>query len=397
MTRWLATPGTDRSWVWVVTGLLTAGAVVLSWWLGDGCYRQAPAVAVAPVRAAASAIDAWAPIPSVPANGWLPESRWSAAPAFDVRECTVKVAAILDMPPGVDDVPSLDQPRFVPASAARWLGAAEEVIGVVVGGVARCYPLPIVRWHNVVNDRVAGQPLAVVFDPISGASLAVSRKVTGQTLTFGVSGKAYNGCVLLYDREGRSLWYPLRGDCLTGPRAGRVRLQYLPAERTTWEAWHARYRGSEVLSRNTGYGRAYEMDPYAHAPIGPGGRVVNYWAEPALTLAPPVKSSPNRGLAPKTIVLGVRVGSRAIAFAPAPVRSGGSVVFTGEAAGKPLQVVCDWRPATRRFTATLVGAPPPHQVACFWYAWQAAYPDTELVHLAAATDRPEAPYVSTQP
>lgn len=37
----------------------------------------------------------------------------------------------------------------------------EQVIGVKLNGVARAYPLRILSWHELVNDRFADLPVLV--------------------------------------------------------------------------------------------------------------------------------------------------------------------------------------------------------------------------------------------
>ncbi len=54
-------------------------------------------------------------------------------------------------------------PRVVPAEDARWLEAGSEVFGVVLDGEARAYPIPMIAYHHVVNDRLAGIPVAVTY------------------------------------------------------------------------------------------------------------------------------------------------------------------------------------------------------------------------------------------
>jgi len=54
-------------------------------------------------------------------------------------------------------------PRVVAAEDARWLEAGSEVFGVVIDGEARAYPIPMIAYHHVVNDRLAGIPIAVTY------------------------------------------------------------------------------------------------------------------------------------------------------------------------------------------------------------------------------------------
>ena len=54
--------------------------------------------------------------------------------------------------PGKDDIPSLTDPEFVPADKASFMGDSDMVLGVVIGGKAKAYPVKIMSWHEAVND-----------------------------------------------------------------------------------------------------------------------------------------------------------------------------------------------------------------------------------------------------
>jgi len=59
-------------------------------------------------------------------------------------------------------LPATD-PATVPAAEANWLRPGDEVFGVVLGDVARAYPIPMLAYHHVVNDVLAGIPIAVTY------------------------------------------------------------------------------------------------------------------------------------------------------------------------------------------------------------------------------------------
>jgi len=63
----------------------------------------------------------------------------------------------------LDAIQALDDPPTVDARQADFMDAEELVLGVVVEGVARAYPLRHLDWHEVVNDRLAEQPIAVTW------------------------------------------------------------------------------------------------------------------------------------------------------------------------------------------------------------------------------------------
>ena len=47
-----------------------------------------------------------------------------------------------------------------PAAQADW-SDDERILGVVVAGQARAYPVAILNWHELVNDTLGGEPILV--------------------------------------------------------------------------------------------------------------------------------------------------------------------------------------------------------------------------------------------
>ncbi len=62
-----------------------------------------------------------------------------------------------------DGIPALTNPRHVPARAATYLTPDELVLGLVVRGEARAYPLRIMDWHEMANDVVGGVPISLAY------------------------------------------------------------------------------------------------------------------------------------------------------------------------------------------------------------------------------------------
>ena len=59
-------------------------------------------------------------------------------------------------------LPATD-PATLPAGMAEHLLPEDEVFGVVVKDRARAYPVTMISYHHVVNDVVAGIPIAVTY------------------------------------------------------------------------------------------------------------------------------------------------------------------------------------------------------------------------------------------
>jgi hypothetical protein len=62
-----------------------------------------------------------------------------------------------------DAIPALIKPAYLTASKASDIYDQEEVIGVVINGDARAYPLSTLSAHEIVDDDIGGQPVAVTW------------------------------------------------------------------------------------------------------------------------------------------------------------------------------------------------------------------------------------------
>ena len=60
-----------------------------------------------------------------------------------------------------DGIPDLANPLMISAGEADYLAGDERVFGVAINGDARAYPLRIVNAHEMVNDSVGGEPIAL--------------------------------------------------------------------------------------------------------------------------------------------------------------------------------------------------------------------------------------------
>ena len=61
----------------------------------------------------------------------------------------------------VDGIPDLREPRMIPPEEAGYLQPHERVYGVSINGDNRAYPLRIANAHEMVNDVVGGEPIAL--------------------------------------------------------------------------------------------------------------------------------------------------------------------------------------------------------------------------------------------
>src|SRR5262245_22361872 len=148
----------------------------------------------------------------------------------------------------VEGSPALDEPAHTPAELASWLGGGEPVVGIALGGEARAYPLRILDWHELVNDRLGGVPFALAYCTLSGSALAYDARRAGEApYRFSTSGLLHKSNKLMLDRDTRTLWSQLTGRAVLGALADRERvLPLLPAVVTSWDAWKKRHPDTTV-------------------------------------------------------------------------------------------------------------------------------------------------------
>jgi len=185
-----------------------------------------------------------------------------AWPKTDFTKSLIKLSEIQHGGPPKDGIPAIDRPHFDTASQARdWLSPQEPVIVLRLSGRARAYPLQILMYHEIVNDVVAGMPVAVTFCPLCNASLVFDRRVGNRILDFGTTGRLRKSDLVMYDRQTETWWQQFTGQAIVGTLAG-TQLKMLTAEVVAFDAFLAAYPLGEVLSRRTGHTRPYGRNPY---------------------------------------------------------------------------------------------------------------------------------------
>jgi hypothetical protein len=283
-----------------------------------------------------------------------------------------------------DGIPALINPPHIPADQATYLRDSDPVFGIFVSGEARAYPLKIMDWHEMVNDVVAGIPVAIPYCTLCGSAIAYNPKIGETTYTFGSSGLLYRSNKLMYDHNTQSLWSALSGEPVAGNLVDRnLKLEVLPIVRASWGEWKRKHPQTTVLDIRTGHERDYNKEPYKE-----------YFESDKTMFPVPLEDT---RVAFKEFVFALRLGKIRKAY-PLNVLArkrffkdsidNTNVVLLTEPEGKSVRAYrCDAADADSSWNAEedfLVS--PDGKSKCprlgghlaYWFGWFAQFPDTEL-------------------
>ncbi|KEQ57062.1 hypothetical protein AAA799E16_00627 [Marine Group I thaumarchaeote SCGC AAA799-E16] len=240
--------------------------------------------------------------------------------------------------PPKDGIPSIDDPVFATISDSQFMSDSDTVIGLEINGEAKAYPLFILVWHEIVNDKVGDVPVSVTYCPLCYTNQVFERIINGQEVEFGTSGKLYNSNLLMYDRLTESYWSQALGIAVKGELTG-YQLNLVPFDVITWGDWKALHPDTLVLTTDTGHLRSYATDPYG-----------NYYTEPRIMF--PVEHSDDR-MHPKEIIIGFNQDDVSKAFKQSDIES--EIVINDSVGTIPVMLISLYSENSRAFERTIDG------------------------------------------
>lgn len=287
---------------------------------------------------------------------------------YSVRDPSV--ATLLDDSPAVDwrlvtpngsgrdGVAPLHDPAVVTVDAVDWLADDDVVFVVTVGAERRAYPRPVLRAHEIVNDALGGQRVALTWCEVCGAAVAWrAARGDGSSIDLGSSGLLLAGAPVAYDRRTGSLVDTFGGTPLTGALATEGRaLEPLPVTTTTWGDWAETAGPASVVAEDGGIGRVYLDEPAgASAAPWPLGARDTRWSSDDRVLGVHLPDGTTAAL-PVAEARSALGEGRRLRWAGVEVVVDGGGLVAREATGE-----------------RLLGA---HEST--WAAWSRFHPDTEL-------------------
>lgn len=182
-----------------------------------------------------------------------------------------------------------ESPEFESGDASK-AEPKDMVLVVRLGGHARAYPILTMGYHHVVNDTVAGVPIAMTYCTLCHSGIAWDPVVDGQRLHFRLAG-INNGNALLRDEETGSVWQQSTGEAIYGPKKG-THLKMIHSDEMSFALWKSEQPEGDVLKPDARWVKEYD------------GRD---W-ESQVEKTPVMVSTKRSGIEPHRLMLGVERG-----------------------------------------------------------------------------------------
>ena len=303
-------------------------------------------------------------VPLVAAAQSVPRDWQREFPIGDFSRAIIDISEIRSGGPPRDGIPALSDPEMMPQDREETLDARDPVLVLALPGqVARAYPFRYLTWHEIVNDRVGGVPVAVTFCPLCNAAMVFDRRLGDRELTFGVTGRLRFSDMIMYDSQTESWWQQALGQAVVGTLAG-AQLEQMMSWTLSWAEFRAEYPQGLVMAEPAA-ARSYGSNPYV------GYDTMN---RPFLYNG----EDPPFGIHPLERV--VRVGNRA--WPLERVRAAGRLVeegvtltwVEGQASALDTRRIGDGREVGTVRVTDETGAPLVHDMP-FAFAFDAFYPD----------------------
>jgi hypothetical protein len=165
--------------------------------------------------------------------------------------------------PPKDGIPALYYPRFVDnyQAMSELTNENERAIIVEYHNIKKAYPISILNWHEIINDKINEKYFLITYCPLCGSGIVFD--MGKDKREFGVSGLLYQSDVLLYDKKTNSLWSQIMQKAISGPLKNDNLLIY-HSKMVNLKKYLRIYPNTTVMTKKTKYAsfRDYEKNPY---------------------------------------------------------------------------------------------------------------------------------------
>ena len=155
------------------------------------------------------------------------------------------------------------QPTVIKLSTAdsNKIAINKLVIGIVLNGKARAYPIQLIGYHHQVVDTINSVPVMVTYCTVCRTGRVFNPVVTGKYEKFRLVGMDHFNA-MFEDETTKSWWRQSTGECIAGPLKGS-KLSEIKSEQVTLNVWLRRFPNSLILQGDEKFKSSFEkMDNY---------------------------------------------------------------------------------------------------------------------------------------
>jgi len=173
---------------------------------------------------------------------WSNGSLWLYAgenqPPFDITDWSLDTCQ-LRFGLGREYFPAVLTPAYESIEESETAYNDDDRFIVVNGGVVKAYSIELLVKHEVVNDTIDDQPIAIGYCVLADLAAVYYRTYCDSVFTFALSGYTYADpavynnieSFVMWDRETESLWWPLADVGVSGP------MKDVPLEKYLTSKW----------------------------------------------------------------------------------------------------------------------------------------------------------------
>jgi len=142
---------------------------------------------------------------------------------------------------------------FLPIAASP--DKSKLVIGVVINGEAKAYPIQLIGYHHQVVDTVGNVPVMITYCTVCRTGRVFSTLVHGRHEAFRLVGMNHFNAVF-EDASTKSWWQQSTGEAIAGPLKGTA-LKEIPSWQVTADVWMREYPNAKVMAPDPLYDERY--------------------------------------------------------------------------------------------------------------------------------------------
>lgn len=130
------------------------------------------------------------------------------------------------------------------------------VIGVLLNGQAKAYPIEFLGFHHQVRDTVGGQPVMITYCTVCRTGRVFEPMVDGKYETFRLVGMDHFNA-MFEDESTKSWWRQVNGEAIAGELKGK-QLPEILSSQTSLAKWLELNPNSLVMQADSNYWNSYD-------------------------------------------------------------------------------------------------------------------------------------------